>query len=283
MKTIFESYKTGLEISWQHKRAVFFLYGINLLFAYLMSLPFSAMLEQAMDYTAMADRLLQAFDLTAVVTLFEDYGRGTDLGWHILVFVILYLLLNTFFSAGVIRMMTRQNNFKVREFLNDCLEFFSRFFRLFLLTMGLLVAVFVLYLMITRLAGMLTKNAVTEIVPFLLFISKITFFGLLVAWLNMVIDYTKIHMVIHDTGGAYRSLRYALGFVFRNFVKTSGLYGLLMVTGLVFLLVYLGVEYYIPKHLAVGAALFFVVSQMYIFLRVWLRLVFYGGQMVLYE
>jgi hypothetical protein len=283
MKTVIESYQSGLRISWQNKRAVFFLYCINLLFAYLMSLPFSAMLEKAMDHTVMADRLLQVFEFTALVSLFENYGRGADLGWAILVFSVLYLLLSTFFSGGIIQLMTRQSRFNVREFVHDSMLFFTRFFRLLLITAGLLVGVLVLYLSISSLADAVLKNAETEFWPYMFFFIKIILFSLLLAWLNMVIDYARIHMVVQDSGTAYRSIRNALGFTRRHFAKVNGLYGLLVVTGIFILLVYLGVEYFVPKYHAVGITLFFFISQLYVLLRIWLRIGFYGGQVHYYK
>ncbi len=78
MRNLISVYAAGLKNSWAQKKMLFFLYGINLLFAYLVSLPFAAMVEQALDQTAMADKLLQAFDFTALATLIQEYGRGVS-------------------------------------------------------------------------------------------------------------------------------------------------------------------------------------------------------------
>ena len=93
------AYKKGLHHAWLQKKMLFFLYGFNLLFAYLASLPFSGMLTQALDHTVLADKLLRQFDFTALILLFDEYGQGVNLGWHILVFAIIYGLLNTFFQV----------------------------------------------------------------------------------------------------------------------------------------------------------------------------------------
>jgi hypothetical protein len=283
MISTFSAYTSGLHHARRQKKMLFFLYGFNLVIAYLLSLPFSGMLQKALDNTVMADKLLRAFDFTALVILIDEYGKGVTLGWPILVFAVSYVLLSTFFSGGIVKLFCSEINFTVHEFLTGCVKYFNRFFRLLLFTTGILLVIFVLYLLFSGLLEKITENTVTEFWPFSLVIIKWSLLALLLAWMAMLLDYTRIGIVAHDNPEVYRSLKQTFGFVLKNFFSTAGLYGLLLMTGVCLLLIYLAIGHLIPEDSGLGVVLFFVISQVYMISRVWLRLGFYSGQILNYN
>jgi hypothetical protein len=278
MGNIFSVYTAGLRNSWLQKKMLFFLYGINLLFAYLVSLPFISMVEQAMDHTASAAKLLRAFDFTALATLIQEYGRGVNLSWNIFVFAICYGLLNTFFSGGIIKIFYSNINFTFREFWAGCVEYFSRFFKLLLISAGVFLLVLIFYLLISGVTDSITKNSVTEFWPFILFGLKLIMLVALLACISMLIDYTRIIIVRHDIKSIVQALSHSFKFIRSNFLKTCGINIGLLIIGFGFLILYLGLEQLITTNTIVGILLFFIVSQFYIIIRIWWRINYYYVQ-----
>jgi hypothetical protein len=283
MTAVLTAYKTGFKNIWSQKKLLFFLYGVNLFIAYFMSIPLMGMLEEALDHTTMANKLLQAFDMTALVTVLSEFGRGINLGWPVIIFSLIYLILSTFFSGGIVGLLTDRKNFILAEFMSDSAKYFGRFIRLLLIIIGLLLLVLILYSMLSFLGATMTRKAETEFWPFVLFIVNVTLIAVILAVINMLADYTKIYIVTHDSDKIVHSFRMSLLFVYRHIVKTSVLFGLLLLTVMVLLVLYLGFESLIPTQLVLGVALFFVVSQLFMFLKVGLRVWFYGGQIALFK
>ena len=79
MISIFKAYKNGLAEAWNEKKMLFWMYGFNLLFAYLVTMPLSMMLSRALDKTTAAEKVLQAFDLTIFLTIMDDFGKGVPI------------------------------------------------------------------------------------------------------------------------------------------------------------------------------------------------------------
>ena len=275
MRNIFSAYTTGLKNSWAQRKMLFFLYGINLLFAYLVSLPFAGMVEQALDQTAMADKLLQVFDFTALAILIQDYGRGVSLSWNIFVFAICYGLLNTLFSGGIIKIFYSNMNFTFREFWAGCVEYFSRFFKLLLIGLAMIFAVIIFYLLISGLVDIMTENTLTEFWPFVLFGLKLVLLAAVLAWISMLFDYTKIIIVSHDIKSVFQALSHSFKFIGSHFIKTCGIYIGLVIIGFGLLIIYLGLEHLITTNTITGIFLFFIVSQFYIIFRIWWRINYY--------
>ena len=174
-------------------------------------------------------------------------------------------------------------NFTFREFWAGCVEYFSRFFKLLLIGIVMIFAILIFYLLISGLVDIMTENTLTEFWPFVLFGLKLVLLAAVLAWIDLALGYTKIRIVVHDTRGVYQALKQALGFVSKNFAGTAILYILLVITGFVLLLSYLVIEGMVPKDTATGVLIFFIVAQLYIVSRVWLRLGFYCGQLKYYR
>jgi hypothetical protein len=278
MRNLVSVYSTGLKNSWAQQKMLFFLYGINLLFAYLVSLPFTGMVEQALDQTVMADKLLQAFDFTALAILIQEYGRGVSLSWNIFVFAACYGLLHTFFSGGIIKIFCSNMNFTFRDFWTGCVEYFSRFFKLLLISLGVLLVILVLYLLFSGLLDMITENTSTEFWPFVLFGLKLVMLAALLAWISMLSDYTKIIIVRHDIKSIVQALIQSFKFIRNNFIRTSVIYLGLLIMGAGFLVIYLGLEQLITTSTIAGIFIFFILSQFYIISRIWWRINYYYVQ-----
>jgi len=99
-----------------------------------------------------------------------------------------------------------------------------------------------------------------------------------ISFVNMIIDYSKIHMVTHGERAARRGLVAGFRFVFANFRRTVTIYLLLSGYGLLMLGVYHGFSEVIGQS-SLGAVLFLLVArQAYMFGRTWLRLVFLASE-----
>ena len=283
MISILNAYKSGLKIAWAQKKMLLFIYFINLIFAYLMTLPFSMIISGALKNTIMADKLLNAFDYTALSTIMNEFGAGFSFGSVLFVYGIFYLLLNTFFAGGIISLFHEEENFSLKQFLSGSIEFFKRFLRLFLISLIFIIVAFLIYSALGGFFGLFTKNTITEFWPFVLFFVRILILGILLALVNMIFDYAKIITVVNDFTGMWKSTKNAIMFVMMSFRKTSGLYGLYFFTASLLIIIYLLIESYLHVGSGLMVFVFFIFTQIYMLFKMWIRLSFFGGQYVFYK
>ncbi len=169
-------------------------------------------------------------------------------------------------------------NFTFREFWAGCVEYFSRLFKLLLIGLVMIFAVFIFYLLISGLVDIMTENTLTEFWPFVLIGLKLVILAVLLAWVNMLFDYTKIIIVRHDLKSVVQALSHSFKFIGSHFIKTCGIYIGLLILGFCLLIIYLGLEQLITTNTITGIFLFFIVSQFYIIFRIWWRINYYYVQ-----
>jgi hypothetical protein len=101
---------------------------------------------------------------------------------------------------------------------------------------------------------------------------------ILVFFVRMILDYARIVIARADTRRVWRSLWEAAGFVFKKFFGTLTLYYMLLVTGAVIFLVYWGIHSRISTASLAAIWLAFLVGQVFIISRGWLRIAFLAAQ-----
>jgi hypothetical protein len=100
---------------------------------------------------------------------------------------------------------------------------------------------------------------------------------------NMILDYAKIRLVISDSKKVIYSFLFALKLTGRNFFQTWSLY-LINLTGFfVFTIVYLETEHIMPEKSGFMVFIVFVLQQIYIMGRVFIRMNFFGSQSEFYR
>jgi hypothetical protein len=99
----------------------------------------------------------------------------------------------------------------------------------------------------------------------------------------MILDYTRIKIVVEDSRLVFRSLLKAIKFVFQNLGKTLALYYLLVLTGVIFLLFYLIFNSIIPQYSFITILIIFIIQQFFILSRAWLKIAFMASQLLFYS
>ncbi len=194
-----------------------------------------------------------------------------------------YLLLNTFFAGGILHLLKENIEFSIKEFLAGCVSYFKRFIKLLLLSIIFIIAVLLIYILIKALFGLFTKDAVTEFWPFVLFVIRMLLVICMVAIINMLFDYVKIIVVYNDFYRIFRSVKDTILFVMMSMGKTLGLYGLYFLTSLIILCIYLYMSSLFNITGPWTILIFFIVSQLYMIVKMFIRLCFFTGQFKFYK
>ncbi|MDH5406185.1 MAG: hypothetical protein OEX80_06570, partial [Candidatus Aminicenantes bacterium] len=161
--------------------------------------------------------------------------------------------------------------------------YFNRFFRLFIISgilYGILYFLFVPY--ISGIINQVGETAASERVAMVLGLIFAVVMFFLLFLVNMIFDYAKIRTVVGDGRSMIVQTGKAIGFVFKNFGRTMGLYYFIGVLGIVFMVIYGVVEPRISQVTPLLVLLAFVWQQVYMLARIWVRLTFFSSQLNLF-
>ena len=96
-------------------------------------------------------------------------------------------------------------------------------------------------------------------------------------------DYARIKIAVEDSPQVFKSLFSGLRFVFKNFGKTMLLYYLLILTAAVCFGIFWVLNRLIPSSAFITILIVFIIQQLFIASRGWLRIAVLSGQSALYS
>jgi hypothetical protein len=198
--------------------------------------------------------------------------------------VVAYVLLWLFLSGGMLDRYARQRALRSRAFFGACGMLFPRFLRLGLVALvgyGLLFGVIHAWLF-GNVWTSVTREMTVERTAFFLRLALYLVFGVLLAAWNVVLDYARIRTVVEDRRSAIGALWSACRFVAAKPRAVASLYAL----NAGCFVVALGIYGMVAPGAAgggVSAWTAFAIGQLFILVRIGLKLTFYASQTALFQ
>jgi hypothetical protein len=261
----------GAGLVWRHQRLVWWIFVVNLVLAWLASLPARATLSAVLDHSLESAKLVAGFDLGTLALMLErpdvQMNRQAPAMIGASVIFVMYLLL---IDGGVFTVYLEDRKLSRAEFFENAGLYFWRMVRLALYSLipfGLLAA---LHSSINNAADKLARDAAPERLGFCVQVGG----GLLIALIALLVrlwfDLTQAQVVRDNERKVFRTLLRSIKPAF-----TSGLYWKYVGIGLLSAMAMaagIGVWFYLP-HPAMAAS--FVVLELMtvtmIATRLWLK------------
>ncbi len=294
-----------------HKKSILYFYLVILGSASILLLPFMESFESSLGSGSYRERLVTALDYdwyqlfrdrvqgaaesfgpwvlgpgpflhTLEVLLEDGFGK---LPAAVLGAVAIYLLLHTFvLSAAVSSLHLHPGGGNTRGFLRNGAEYFGRFLRLSVL--ALLLYWFMRHVLLTPVDGWVdsfSDVAATEVTGFYLSLARYLLVLVLVVGLDLILDYSRIKVVLEDRTSVLLAVVAAVGFCKRNFLGATGLYLFLVGFTLVWAGLYLGFDTLVGGDSWGGILVAFVVQQIHMLGRMALKLLGFGAQIQFFK
>ncbi len=195
-----------------------------------------------------------------------------------------YLILWLFLAGGILDRYARNRPTRTREFFSACGVYFVRFLRLAPLAAAAYYVLFryVHSWLFDDLYEAITRDVTVERTAFLWRAGFYALFVMMLIAVNMIFDYAKARAVIEDRRSMIGALAAGIRFVRRNLGAVTSLYAL---NGLLFLVVVGLYALAAPGAATSGALMWlgFLVSQLYLAARIWVRLLFFASSAALFQ
>ena len=197
---------------------------------------------------------------------------------------LLYVCTHTFLAGGFIGIYAKEYPSTFTEFLMDGARYFGKFFRVALVALILyyLFYFFIVDWMNSSIQSW-TQHEASETVPYRYYMIRNIVVLFMVSLLSMIFDYARVRMVVDERTSSLGASVAGARFAFANFTSTYGLYFLLTAIGFILIVLYAVVESLIPQNSYWPLVLLFLVQQLYMLFRLWLKANFYAGQTRLYQ
>jgi hypothetical protein len=194
--------------------------------------------------------------------------------------VAMNMLVSLFLVGGVLDRLARDRDVGAGAFFATCGVFVLRFMRLGLIAVAVYWTLFVDFhsWLFDALYPALIADVTVERTAFFIRVGLYVVFALPVCFFNILFDYAKIRAVVEDRRSMVGAVAASWRFITRHPIDVWGLYALNV---LLFLIV-IGIYYVIAPS---GSAnlLAFAIGQLYIVLRVIVRLQFTASQTALFQ
>lgn len=217
----------------------------------------------------------------AVLDSLSRLADNTPLAPALVVMVGVQVLVSLFLAGGLIDRLARDRAVGAGAFFAACGTFFFRFLRLGL---GAALAYWALFAVVHPwlfevVYPAWTREFTEERMAFAARVALYLPFSIMVAGVNVLVDYAKIRAVVEDRRSMIGAALAGARFVARHPAKALGLY---LINTLLFLTV-IALYALVAPGATASAMLAFSIGQLYIVLRVVVRLQFASSQTALFQ
>jgi hypothetical protein len=254
----------------QNWQIVLVIFLVNLTLGLIVAFPSFSIITAESEQSLAFEKLIKDFDFT----VFYDFIHKNSKSLVSIIPVILalngfYIILNIFFSGGILSQFTIRDTFKLNEFLKNSWHYFRKFFLLSLIQLISLIFGYIAIITVFGVFGAIADGKTEPtFVALMTFPCAFTFF--VITFLLNVGDYAKVLSHRDDLLNPLKAFKKAADYVFRNF-KTMQIYWAIVVVGFTIMLIYLMIESTIGMTSGFKIWLMFVIQQFFIFCRVFIR------------
>jgi hypothetical protein len=282
--TITSCYKKGVTEATARPNLMAVLWLFNVSFASILCVIFSRAFNASVGPSLVLKDLLKTGDMNIIFeTLTQTAGPFASAFRAAPIVILLYFLANIFLQGSILNVLIapRGRGKFAESFFGGGGRFYGRFLRLLVYSAVVWVPAIILFFAVNAALGVLGDPS-REKQMVLFAILRIALGLFLLHLVKMVLDYARIMIAVPDSRTVFRALMDAVRFVVRRLGGTLGLYYLLGLTGLAISLAYLGVKSLIGTTTAAGILAVFLITQVYIAGRGWLRSAYQAGQLEMF-
>jgi hypothetical protein len=283
--TIRLALRRGMRVVNRAMRLWFIFYAALTLAAILPAAALMTIAFHSLGHSAWAEQLGRNLDIEWIGELIAAYGElpiQPVMMAAIAVFAI-SALVHIFLLGGAIEIFAKRQWFSAALFFGGCGRNFWRLFRLALYCLILLAAVYGINAGLAATSEKIWGQG-SEATPLIHWIRfRAAFVLLLIGVVNLVFDYTAIHLVAEDSRKPLRSMWRSCRLVWSNFGRIAGLAGVLWGITLMVTIASIGITQAFPQRSVGAVLLLLLVRQALVLGRIWTRLLFYASQCEMYD
>jgi hypothetical protein len=280
--SVFTCYGQGIQEASRRPKIIALLWIFNIVCAAAAYFLFAAAFGAALGSSGMSADMIHQTNMNAVIEFLRaPGGRLGDIITLTFLLVVFYLFVSIFLYGGILHVLIRagdQERFSQTFFAGGG-RFYGRFFRLTIYSLILWIPASVGFFVVHTLLSAIMEGSTNEQLSFILNVFRVVLALFLAFFIKMILDYARIRIATQDTNKVFQSLTGAVRFVFGRLGGTLLLYYLLGLTGWAAYLAFRLLNGAFAKNSAVMVLLGFVLAQLFIMSRGWLKIAYQSAEL----
>lgn len=284
MKIIKDTIIHALRSNVYNSKFLVLFWGWNASLAFVLSIPVYNALIENLNTSILNDRLAFGFDYLWYVqfrNIFE--ANFNQIPFLIYSTLGIYLLVQQFFVGGLISIFNNPQKNHIVDFFYGGVKYWVRMTKVFLISL----IFFALAFKVSDLMGdLITKWFINSEDVILEFIIRATRYVFLICFLGFVMmfsDYLKMNLAIKDHNKIIRAIIETTLLIKKNFFPIGATFLTVNIIGAIGALTYSLIEKQIPRTPYYFLILFFILQQMLIIFRMFIRMLFYSTGVYLFN
>lgn len=284
IKDIKEILQAGIRLILKNKKFVYLFWGSNFIFSVVLTLPVFYLLNDQLIHSALSKSLDYGFDIVWYIQFISMYRTNIGQIPYLLIGLMsIYVLIQVFFLGGLIAVFnnTKKNHFV--DFFYGGVKYWYRFTKVLLAGLVFYALAFWANDMTGMLLTYMFSNQEKIIFEFILRASRYSLLIFIIGVIGLFGDYAKIVLAVTDREELWFSIRQVMHFLRSNFWFIFLVFFIVSLMGAFGAAVYNVVNNLLPKSHYIYFILAFILQQMLIIFRLFVRMLFTSTEILLYK
>lgn len=252
--------------------------------AMVLSVIIYSILSDSLSRSIISDKLTASFDYFWFIQFRQIYEMQLEqMPLVIIAVVVIYTVIQTFFLGGLVAVFHQPAKNHTVDFFYGGVKYFNRFMKVTIISVLLYGVAFIINDYTGDFISWLFKNSESVLWEFIARSLRYLLLIFLIGVTSLFSDYSKISLAVKDTTEVARGVYYAAIFVKKNFYLVFLTFLIVSVLGAVGVLVYNLIELSIPRTPFYLLIITFILQQMLIIFRLFIRMFFCATEVTLYK
>ena len=252
--------------------------------AMVLSIIIYSVLSDSLSRSIISDKLTASFDYFWFLQFRHIYEMQLDqMPLIIIAVVVIYTVIQTFFLGGMVAVFHQPKKNHTVDFFYGGVKYFIRFMKVTLVSVLLYALAFLINDYTGDFISWIFKNSESVMGEFIARSLRYLILIFLIGVISLFSDYSKISLAVKDNTRIFRGVYYAAIFVKNNFYVVFLTFVLVSFLGALGVLVYNVLELSIPRTPFYMLIITFILQQMLIIFRLFIRMFFCATEVSLYK
>lgn len=284
IKTIKAALLQALRTNVYNAKFLFLFWGLNTCFAFILSIPIYNALIDNLGYSLLNDRLSVGFDYVWYIqfrNLFESNLSQIPFLFYGTLGV--YLLFQQFFVGGLIAIFSNPQKNHIVDFFYGGVKYWVRMTKVFLISLIFFALAFLLNSYLGSVLTIWFGNSENIVWEFLLRSLRYVVLIFFLGFVMVFSDYLKMDLAIKDHNKMIKGIFATIQLFRKKFHIIFGTFLSVSIIGALGALIYNLIEREIPRTPYYFLIVSFILQQMLIIFRMYIRMLFYSTGVFLFD
>lgn len=263
---------------------VILIWGLNFVTALVLSMPIYYLLSTQLNHSLLGEKVALEFDHIWFIQFLNKYDVNLgELPYMFYLLVGVYLLIQTFYSGGLIAVFNTPKKNHTVDFFFGGVKYWLRFTRVLLVSLIFFIAALIVNDLLGDFITWGFQHSENVMADFVLRSIRYLLLLFFILVITIISDYSKVSLAVDDDRKVLRKIMSTMFFLKNNASKIFILFLIVGSFGAIGAIIYNIVSGTIPKAPFYFLILSFILQQMLIIFRLLIRMLFFATEVNIYK